>query len=421
MKVAYVVNCYPRVSHTFIRREIEALERLGIEVERYTLRRDDDALVDEADLRELERTREIIGVGLPRLALSLIVTCALHPLRAARALALVFRIGLRSDRGLFRHFAYWAEACVLRGWLAASGADHVHAHFGTNSTTVAMLCHVMGGPSYSFTAHGPTEFDEPKMQGLQAKIEHARFVIGISHYACSQMFRRCGHAHWSKIHVVRCGLDENLLAAQPVPFPAQPRIASVARLNEQKGQLLLIEALARLAREGVEFELVLVGDGELRQELERLIERRGLHGSVSITGWADAARVRRELDAARFLVLPSFAEGLPVVLMEAFAVGRPVLTTYIAGITELVSSSCGWLVPAGSVDALVDALRTALATEVRELARMGLEGQARVRKQHNIDSEALKLRALFEQALAPAGAASPEIDRSVLSSALKQG
>lgn len=220
---------------------------------------------------------------------------------------------------------------------------------------------------------------------------------------------------------MRCGLDENLLAAQPAPFPAQARLVTVARLNEQKGQLLLIEAAARLAREGVAFELVLVGDGELRAELERLIAHHGLRERVSITGWADAARVRAELDAARIFVLPSFAEGLPVVLMEALAVGRPVVTTYIAGITELVSAACGWLVPAGSVDALGEALRTALATDVRELERMGLAGQARVREQHNADTEALKLRALFEQAIAPAGASSPETEPSVLHSALKEG
>jgi glycosyltransferase involved in cell wall biosynthesis len=246
-------------------------------------------------------------------------------------------------------------------------------------------------------------------------------VVGISHFACSQLYRRCGHAHWPKIHVVRCGLDEALLTAEVAPFPARPRMASVARLNEQKGQLLLIEAVARLTREGVDLELVLVGDGELRAEIESLIEHKGLRGRVTITGWADAQRVRKELEGARLMVLPSFAEGLPVVLMEAFALGRPALTTYIAGITELVSSECGWLVPAGSVDALVDTLRVALQTDVSALERMGREGQTRVRKQHNADTEALKLRALFEHAVAAHGAPSTEAESRVLRGALKEG
>ena len=421
MKIAYLVNCYPRVSHTFIRREITALEQLGVEVQRFSVRREDGGLVDEDDHRELEKTRVILDIGLPRLVFVLIAAFALHPLRAWRALCVTCRIGLRSDRGLLRHVAYLAEASVLASWLKQSGAQHVHAHFGTNSTTVAMLCHMLGGPGYSFTCHGPDEFDKPLMIGLQDKIERARFVVAISSFARSQLYRRCGHAHWPKIHVVHCGLDEALLGADPAPLPARPRMVTVARLSEQKGQLLLIEAVARLVAEGIDCELVLVGDGELRAELEALSARRGLRDRVSITGWADATRVRAELEAARLFVLPSFAEGLPVVLMEALALGRPVLTTYVAGITELVSDACGWLIPAGSVEALVDGLRAALATELAQLERMGRAGQARVREQHNAAVEARKLHALFEQALAPHGAASAETDAALLRGALKGG
>jgi glycosyltransferase involved in cell wall biosynthesis len=421
MKVAYLVNCYPRVSHTFIRREIGALERLGVEVQRYSVRRETSELVDEADKRELARTRVILDIGVVRLLLALLGSFAQKPLRTASALRLTCRIGLRSDRGVLRHVAYLAEAAVLVRWLRDSGAEHVHAHFGTNSTTVAMLCRMLGGPPYSFTCHGPEEFDKPQMLGLTDKIERAAFVIGISHFACSQIFRRCGHAHWPKVHVVRCGLDEALLTASAAPIPARPRMASVARLNEQKGQLLLVEAVARLAAEGVDLELVLVGDGELRQEIEGLIARKALSGRVTITGWADARRVRAELEGARLMVLPSFAEGLPVVLMEAFALGRPAVTTYIAGITELVTPSCGWLVPAGSVDALVDALRSALATPADVLQKMGLDGQARVRQQHDAGAEALKLRALFEGAIAAEAALTSGAPRELLHGALKEG
>ena len=179
MRVAYLVNQYPRVSHTFIRREIAALEGQGVEVERYSLRRDLGELVDEADVRELARTRVVLGVGVVRLLWALLAMCMAHPVRASRALAWACRIGLRSDRGVLRHIAYVAEACVLRGWLKASGTGHVHAHFGTNSAAVAMLCHMLGGPSYSFTVHGPEEFDKPLMLGLQDKIERSRFVVGI--------------------------------------------------------------------------------------------------------------------------------------------------------------------------------------------------------------------------------------------------
>jgi glycosyltransferase involved in cell wall biosynthesis len=175
----------------------------------------------------------------------------------------------------------------------------------------------------------------------------------------------------------------------------------VGRLCEQKGQLLLVEAMARLRAEGVPFELVLAGDGELRSDVERLVQFHGLQAQVRITGWVDSDNVRDEILAARALVLPSFAEGLPVVIMEAMALGRPVVSTFIAGIPELVlSRQTGWLVPAGDVDALVGALREVLETAPAVLDEMGQRGRHRVLAQHDIDREAAVLATLFRSATA---------------------
>jgi glycosyltransferase involved in cell wall biosynthesis len=336
-------------------------------------------------------------VGVHGLLLALLAACLTRPARLLGAVLLAVRHGLRSDAGVLKHLAYVAEACVLRGWLAQSGATHVHAHFGTNSTTVAMLCHLLGGPGYSFTAHGPEEFDKPLMLGLADKITHARFVVAVSDFGRSQLFRHASHAHWSKIHVVHCGLDRDLLGAEAAPLPDALRLCCVARLHEQKGQLLLLDALARVVARGVDLQLVLVGDGELRADIEALIARHQLASRVTITGWVDAARVRREIEAARLFVLPSFAEGLPVVLMEALALGRPALTTYIAGIPELITPDCGFLVPAGSVDALAAELARAASLSNAELSRMGQAGRERVRARHDVDVEAAKLGVLFAQ------------------------
>jgi glycosyltransferase involved in cell wall biosynthesis len=296
-----------------------------------------------------------------------------------------------------RNFAYLAEACVLQSWLREAGAQHVHAHFGTNSTAVALLCNVLGGPGYSFTTHGPEEFDKPLMIALREKLERARFAVAISSFCRSQLFRHCGHGHWSKIHIVRCGLDRDFLEAQPVPMPARPRVVNVGRLHEQKGQMLLVEAFARVVEKRADAELVLVGDGELRREIEQAIDRLGIRKNVTITGWASNARVREELEAGRCLVLPSFAEGLPVVIMEALALARPVLSTYVAGIPELVDGGAGWLVPAGSVDALAEAIEKVLATDVATLDALGKEGQARARERHDARKEAKRLAELFER------------------------
>jgi glycosyltransferase involved in cell wall biosynthesis len=179
----------------------------------------------------------------------------------------------------------------------------------------------------------------------------------------------------------------------------------VGRLCEQKGQLLLVEAVARLAARGVRMELVLAGDGEMRADVEQAIARHRLEQAVRITGWIGGERVREEILAARALVLPSFAEGLPVVIMEALALRRPVITTYVAGIPELVRDGIeGWLVPAGNVEALAEAMADALSAPAADLARRGDAGRERVLARHAVQTEAAKLQALIAAASGSAAA-----------------
>lgn len=394
-KVAYLVNQYPKVSHTFIRREISALERAGVTVERFSIRKSTDA-VDAADAAEAAKTRVVLDAGTHRLAWSLLKTALKHPIRLGRAAALAARTGLGSERGLLVHGVYLAEACLLGGWLADSECRHVHAHFGTNPTTVAMLCRELGGPAFSFTVHGPEEFDKAPGIALAEKIRRAEFVVAISSFGRSQLLRLASLEHWAKIHVVRCGVDDGFVASDPEALPSSPRLVCVGRLCEQKGQLLLVEAAAELARRGVDFELVLVGDGEMREQVERRIHETGLGGRVQITGWLDGEGVRREIRRARALVLPSFAEGLPVVIMEALALGRPVVSTFIAGIPELVEPGrSGWLVPAGSVSDLVESMQAALRASPAELAVMGQAGRARVLARHDVRDTARSLASLL--------------------------
>lgn len=396
MKIAYLVNQYPKVSHSFIRREIAGIEACGIQVARFSIRSCESELVDEADKLELEKTRFILGVGIVGLLLSLIRVFLSKPFRFLSSLWLTFSIGWGSERGILNHLAYLAEACVLLGWCSDLGIAQVHAHFGTNSTTVAMLCHALDGPPYSFTVHGPEEFDKVQLIALEEKIKRAKAVVAISSFTKSQLYRWCEHQHWSKIYVIHCGVDKTFLQQPHTPVPEQPCFVCVGRLSEQKGHLLLIEAAGQLAAEGLKFKLVLVGDGPLRLQIEARIAQLGLQEQVEITGWASNSEVQRQILNSRALVLPSFAEGLPVVLMEALALGRPVISTYVAGIPELVEpGTCGWLVPPGSVEALTIAMRTALQVPQETLEQLGKAGAERVTKRHDIAIEASKLAALF--------------------------
>jgi glycosyltransferase involved in cell wall biosynthesis len=255
-----------------------------------------------------------------------------------------------------------------------------------------MLVHELGGPDWSFTAHGPEEFDKPMSIGISEKIKRAAFVVAVSSFGRSQLFRNIAYEHWSKIKIVHCGLDKDFHHGQ-LNAPTVPnRLVCVGRLCEQKGHLLLLDAARKLHQAGIHFELVLAGDGEMRPDLESLIEQYQLKNVVRITGWLNSAQIRKEILAARALVLPSFAEGLPVVIMEAMALRRPVITTYVAGIPELVHpGEHGWLVPSGDIDKLVSAMQICLERPLEDLARMGDAARARVLERHDIDKEAAKL------------------------------
>ena len=399
LKIAYFINQYPKVSHSFIRREIMALERHHrCEILRIALRGWDGDLPDKADREERRRTRYVLRQGVSGLLLPLLACLARSPLRFLRALHLSVRMSRESDRSLAYHLIYLAEACRVVRWSEQSGAQHIHAHFGTNSAEVPMLARALGGPPYSFTVHGPDEFMKPI--GLREKIHRAAFVVAISEFGRSQLYMRSQYSDWPKIKVVRCGVEKAFYEGTEVPVPDTPRFVCVGRLCEAKGQLLLLQAAARLAARRINFELVLAGDGPLRGEIEQLIRTHNLGDQVRITGWISGAMVRNEILTARAMVLPSFAEGLPVVIMEAMALRRPVLSTYVAGIPELVRpGETGWLFPAGSVEELAKAMEDCLSQTVEAMRRMGDAAQRMVVARHSIEREAASLADLFRTAL----------------------
>lgn len=398
-KVAYLINQYPKISHAFIRREIRALERRGVEVQRIALRGWDAKIVDLEDHEEQRRTRYVLRDGPMPLILSMLRTLCLRPWRFAAALYLALATGWRADRPLHYHVIYLAEATRMLWWLKESDVRHIHAHFGTNTATILMLIRALGGPSYSFTVHGPDEFDKPEFLHLAEKIRRSAFVVAITSYTRSQLYRWIEHEHWPKIILVHCGIESAFHADVPVPSPvAAPLLVSVGRLSAQKGQLMLIEAARALTMKGVDFELTLVGDGEMRGELEALVKHYGLEGRVRLAGALSTSAVRDEILRARGLVLPSFAEGLPMVIMEAMALRRPVLSTYVAGIPELVlPGKTGWLFPPGSIEALVATMEESLSCPIERLRSMGEAAFERVNERHSIDREIVTLADAFRR------------------------
>ena len=405
MNIAYLLNSYPMTSTTFIRREIEALVAAGVPVQRFASRHWEGQLVDPEDIAEQQRTHYLLTGNVARLLAAFAKELLTNPLGVARASAAGLTLWRRARGGLGRHLAYLVQAAYFRQRTRAARIDHVHAHFATNASAIAMLSKLMGGPGYSFTVHGPDEFDNTERLSYDLKMRHARFIAAISDFGRVQLVRASGWAHWNKIEVVRCGLA--LAEFTPDPHvdphvdPDNQTFVNVARFNAQKGLLLIPPAVARLKAEFPNMKVVLIGDGEERPELEAAIAQHRVGAMIELRGWQPNAEVRAALRASRALLLPSFAEGLPVVIMEAFALGRPVISTYIAGIPELLDASCGWIVPAGSVEALANAMREALRASPDTLRAMGIEGRRRSAAQHDVSVSAAQLAALFARQPGP--------------------
>ncbi|OWQ93953.1 colanic acid biosynthesis glycosyltransferase WcaL [Roseateles aquatilis] len=397
MRIGYLVNHYPKVSHTFIRREILAVEQHGIEVFRMAIRGWDDDAPDPVDQAEKARTHYLLRDGVGALLKATLTQALRAPGRFWSALKLALRMSRRADKPWPFHLVYLMEACAAVPVLRAAGVRHLHVHFGTNPAEVGLLIEALGGPGYSMTVHGPEEFDRPDFLHLGEKIRRARFVAAITSFCRSQLSRWVAYTEWPKIRIVHCGVDPDFHRVDAPP-PRGRRLICIGRMSEQKGHLLLIEAAAQVARQMPDFELVLAGDGELRATIEQRIAHHGLQRNVRITGWISSDTVRQELLASRALVLASFAEGLPVVIMEAMALGRPCVSTCIAGIPELIrDGENGWLLPAGDPDALAEAMLACLRLDDETLAGVGRQARAAALLRHDVDREAAKLAALFRE------------------------
>lgn len=396
--LGYLSSFYARAADTFVRREVEQLRRLGHVVHTFSIRKADPReLVGDSVHEEHARTEFLLEAGLGRLALAGVRTALSSPRKFLGAVQLLVRTVPRgTEKRWVRRPIYLLEAAYLAERLQARGVRHLHNHIGENSAVVAMLAAMFQGIPYSLTIHGPGEFERAPLLALNEKVHRAAFIVAISHFTRSQLYRWVAVPDWPKIHVVHCGVDEAFSRVEPVPVPSRARLVSVGRLAEQKGHVLLVEASALLRDRGLDFELAIVGDGPMRRAVEQRIGRLGLQDQVRVTGYVSNHEVRQELLAARALVLPSFAEGLPGVIIEAFALGRPVISTWIAGVPELVQAGVnGWLVPAGSSELLADAMAEVLTADPARLEQMGRAGAVRVAQQHNAPIEARKLEALF--------------------------
>jgi colanic acid/amylovoran biosynthesis glycosyltransferase len=403
MRIAYLVGEYPRVSHTFVRREVEGLRERGVTVATFAIRPAPAAeLLTEDDRRAAAQTWTILPPRWLALGAAHARALARSPLRYLDTLALALRLSAGGLRNGLWQFFYFLEAILLWDRLRSQGIRHVHAHFANVATAVSLLVAHFGGErwSWSFTMHGQTEFDDVTRYGLAEKVRRARFVACISDYCRSQLMKLVEEEQWAKLEIVRCGIDPTMWE---IPERDGRRrgveLLCVGRLVADKGQGILLEALAELRRDGHDVRVTFAGDGPARGQLERRAERLGVADSVAFAGHVGTDRIRDFYAAADVFCLPSFAEGVPVVLMEAMASGLPVATTRIMGIPELVEGGVsGELVPPGRPDALAAAIAR-LAAEPERRAAYGRAGREKVVAQYDVRSWVAELHGLYSRYL----------------------
>jgi glycosyltransferase involved in cell wall biosynthesis len=403
--IAYLSSQYARASDTFIRGEVAQLRAAGFTVHTFSVRKPPatETISPEVEA-ERARTQDLVNAGAFKLAIDTAVVAITRPAQFLKAAKVSLRLGNPGIKGRLWPVAYLMEAARLARLLRAKGVKHLHNHIGRNSASVALLASILSDVPYSLTIHGPTDFDLASTLALHEKVAGSRFTAGISDFGRSQLMRWSRPADWYRICVVRCGMDAAFLDAEPTPVPDSVKVICVGRLVPEKGHLLLVDAVAKLVQDNVRIELVLIGDGPMRGPITAAVDRLGLKDSFRLTGWQRPDQIRQHLRESRGMVMASFAEGLPVVLMESLAMARPVVSTAIAGIPELVrEGENGWLVPAGSADAMADGLRRLLQTPSAQLTGMGIAGRERVRREHDAAESARQIADLILSPPTPNG------------------
>ena len=359
MRVGYLVSEFPAVSHAFISREIEALRAHGFEIVASSIRRPGNpAALAPHDRQEMERTAYLK----PGLAVNGLVALARltlqRPAGVARMVRTALHLNRKGPRNLGKVAAYLLEAARLAAWARTKRVTHVHVHFGNPAAFVALLAAETGALTYSLSIHGPDDFYELSENILDEKCRGAVFVRAISHFCRSQILRLLPLAEWGKVSIVHCGISPEEFAPEPaVAQDGTFRLLCTGRLCVNKAQAVLIDAVCALRAQGIPAVLCLVGDGPERAALERQAREAKAEGAVTFVGAVGRDQVRAFIRTCDVFVLPSFAEGVPVALMEAMAMERPVVSTRIAGIPELIEHGVsGLLVAPGDSEGLADAL-----------------------------------------------------------------
>lgn len=378
LRLAYLLSQHPAVNHTFMVREVRQLRDLGLDV-RVASIREPDRPEERLTREEIEEKRSTFYVKAQSLSSVLgahLRTLFQRPGPYLRGLAHAIRLSKGRLRRTISWLLYFAEAVVVGDWMARNGLAHAHTHYASN---VALLASDVFKISMSATLHGPDEFNDPASFHLSEKVLRSLFVRSISDFGRSQIMNSSHYSQWQKLVVNRLGVDTDKFCVQPVREDPRPfELLCAGRLARVKAQHVLIEAMQILMRQRRNVRLHLAGDGPDRRELEAHAAAEGLQDRIIFHGFINQEELRKLYEHTDVFVLPSFAEGVPVVLMEAMSMGIPCIATWVNGIPELIRHEVdGLTVTPGDAQGLAQAvgllidqpgLRSQLSARARQRA-----------------------------------------------------
>jgi glycosyltransferase involved in cell wall biosynthesis len=404
MRIAYLTSQYPATSHTFISREVAAVRALGVNLETFSIRPPSAVELSDESLAEQARsTFTVLKQPWTRFLAAHVSTFASRPATYVRTLSLAARHRPPGFRAFGLAMAHFVESVVLAQQLKRRGIVRVHNHFANSGATVGYLASTLLGLPWSFTMHGISETDYPAGLTLGRKVEAADFVACVSYFGRAQAMRLVSPEHWGKLHVVRCGLPITQLPSQSAA-KAVTRLICVGRLSAEKGQAGLLEAFAAVARKNNQIELLFVGDGPEGEQLRARAAALEIGDCVTFAGRLGERQTLEEIARSDVLVLPSFMEGLPIVLMEAMAIGTPVIASRVAGIPELVEDDeTGLLFSPSRWDELAACMER-LLSDLPLRNRLAMAARERVIRDFDIGVSARKMQALLSGSGVPEAA-----------------
>ncbi len=398
IRMAYVVCQYPMLSMTFVIREVLQLRKLDFHIDVASLHAPDRKLKEltENEADEASKAYYVIAHGVVGALRAFVNTIVNYPSGFFRGWKKAFALAGLDIIRLLHNLVYLTEALMIGVWMEKRNQKHLHAHLGSNAATVAMFVKEVFGFNISITVHGPDEFYDAERQYLTEKIIKSDFICCISHFARSQMAKLSPYAHWHKFEVVRLGVDPKIFTPRAfVKNPEVFEVICVGRLCPSKGQHVLVDAVKKLVEQGREIRLRIVGDGEDRNSLELQVQKLGLQNQVVFEGAVNQNYICALYARADVFSIPSFAEGLPVVLMEAMSMEIPCVTTRIAGIPELIrNGKDGLLVAASDVDGIAEAIAR-LMDDSKLRYRLGKQARKRVIEYYNLQRNVKQLAEVF--------------------------